>query len=784
MRSNHVTRRTRAGRFGALTMLAAATAVVFATRVGVGQQPPPPSASWRDYGGGPDSAHYSPARQITKENVARLQLAWEYPTGDNAGYLFNPIAVDNMVYVLARNSSLVALDATTGKEIWVHEGLQGIAGRGINYWESADRSDRRLVFQIRSQLQAIDARTGLSILTFGENGYVDLRQGLGRDPLSITRIQSGTPGRIFENLIILGSATGEGYLSPPGDLRAYDVRTGKLVWQFHTIPRPGEFGYDTWPKDAYKYIGGANTWGEISVDEKRGIAYFPVGSATYDFYGADRKGANLFTDCILALDARTGKYLWHFQQVHHDLWDYDPVSAPQLVTIRHNGQDRDVVAQAGKTSFLYVLDRVTGQPIWPIEERRVAASTMPEEEAWPTQPFPTVVPPFGRQLFTAEDVNPNLPPEQREALRERIAKAENKGLFTPPAMRDTVQMPGNRGGSNWGTTAANPAKGLVYVLSIDAPALLKMAPVQLSSVIGGSNAFLNIAGPNLYTQYCASCHGADLAGTQEVPALTGITTRMGSDVLGALIRQGRNRMPPIPNLTDAEIARLIEYLANPTGAGRGGVNVFGDGRGGGRGGGRGAAGAGGAGGRGAGPGNAPAEVPAAPVGPVVASGGAPAGRNMPVAPPRGAGAPPADAYPEGVEVPAARYFTGWNVLYDAISGPWNTLTAYDLNNGSIRWQIPLGEMLTEQRGVVTTATGLVFLATGDGKVRAYDEENGKLLWTGDLPMGARSIPAMYEAGGRQYILVSATQPIATGAPGATPPAASRRAYVAFALPPQ
>ena len=515
------------------------------------------------------------------------------------------------------------------------------------------------------------------------------------------------------------------------------------------------------------------TWGEISIDEGRGIAYFPVGSATYDFYGADRKGANLFTDCLLALDARTGKYRWHFQQVHHDLWDYDPVSAPQLVTVRHNGRNVDVVAQAGKTSFLYVLDRVTGKPIWPIEERPVPASSMPEEEAWPTQPFPTVVPPFGRQVFTSKDVNPDLPPDRREALRERVAKAENKRLFTPPSMKETVSMPGNRGGSNWGTTAANPAKGLVYVLSIDSPSLLQMTPMQLSTVIGGAGAFLNLAGPNLYTQYCAACHGADLAGTQESPALTGVTTRMGDDALAALIRQGRNRMPAFPNLTDADIERLLAHLANPD-AGARGAGVFA--LGGGSGGRRGAAG-GGRAGRGA----ADRGVASPLAGPVVASGGAPAGRQMPVAPPGGVnyGAMDGPPYPHGIPVPKARYFTGWNVLYDAISGPWNTLTAYDLNLGSIRWQVPLGDLQTEQRGVITTATGLIFLATGDGKLRAYDEDTGKVLWTGDLPMGSRSIPAMYETGGRQYLVVGATQPLAGAAPAQ---GASKRAYVAFAFP--
>jgi quinoprotein glucose dehydrogenase len=296
--------------------------------------------TWREYGGNPDQSKFVVLNDITKSNVNNLKEAWFYPTGDENTYQFNPIVVDTMMYVLARNNSLVALDARTGKEIWIHAHLQGIASRGINYWESKDRKDRRLIFQMNNYLQAIDARTGKSVLTFGNNGLVDLKEGLGRDPKTLARVQSGTPGKVFENLIILGSSPGENYLSGPGHLRAFDVVTGKLAWTFHTIPHPGEFGYDTWPKEAYKYIGGVNTWGEISLDVKRGIAYFPLGSPTYDYYGGDRHGSNLFGNSILALDARTGKRIWHYQMVHHDLWDYDATAAPQLITVLPCGPSR------------------------------------------------------------------------------------------------------------------------------------------------------------------------------------------------------------------------------------------------------------------------------------------------------------------------------------------------------------------------------------------------------------------------------------------------------------
>ena len=302
---------------------------------------------------------------------------------------------------------------------------------------------------------------------------------VSRERSSAGRIQSNSPGKIWKNLIILGSAAGEAFIAPPGDIRAYDVVTGQKMWQFHTIPLPGEFGYDTWPKEAYKYVGGANNWGSMSVDEERGILYVPTGSANYDFYGADRVGQNLFANCLLALDAKTGKRLWHFQTVHHDLWDFDNVAAPQLVTVRHNGRKVDAVALAGKTNFLYVFDRVTGKPLWPIEERPVPKSEMPGEKAWPTQPWPTKPAPFGRMTFTVDDVSPWLAtPEQYEAMKERVAKARNEGPFTPPGLTDTISMPGNQGGANWGTTASNPEKGLVFVVGVNQVAILKLEDVR------------------------------------------------------------------------------------------------------------------------------------------------------------------------------------------------------------------------------------------------------------------------------------------------------------------
>ncbi|MEO7270556.1 MAG: PQQ-binding-like beta-propeller repeat protein [Vicinamibacterales bacterium] len=427
---------------------------------------------WRDYAGGPDSSRFVAATQITRENVSRLAVAWTYPAGQTD---FNPLVVRGVVYGRGANDSFVALDAATGRELWTYPGLTGFNVRGVNYWESPDGRDRRLIYSLGNMLQAIDAQTGTRITTFGTGGQVDLRVGLERDPASISQ-QSRTPGRVFENLLIMGSATNQEYGSAPGDIRAFDVRTGKLVWTFHTVPRPGEFGYDTWPKDAYQTIGGANNWGEQSIDAGRGIVYIPTGSPKYNFYGGNRPGANLFGDCLIALDARTGKRLWHFQTVHHDIWDLDNNSAPQLITLQRNGRRIDAVAMASKTGYLYVFDRVTGTPVWPIEERPVPTrSEIPGESPWPTQPIPTAPPPFSRQRFTIDDLNPHLlTPNEREAFTQRIAKARNDGPFTPIGFDEVIHMPGNQGGSNWGSTAANPASGQVYVIGFNVPTILRL----------------------------------------------------------------------------------------------------------------------------------------------------------------------------------------------------------------------------------------------------------------------------------------------------------------------
>jgi quinoprotein glucose dehydrogenase len=735
--------------------------------------------TWMDYGGGPDSSHFVALDQINKSNVNQLEVAWTYPTGDGRSYLFNPIVVDNVMYVLARNSSLVALDAATGKEIWIHENLPGLTTRGIAFWQSKDGKDRRLIFTINNFIEEIDARTGKSILTFGNNGLVDLREGLGRDPKTIARIQPNSPGRVFENLIMLGSATGEGYLSPPGDLRAYNVITGKRIWTFHTIPHPGEVGYDTWPKDAWKYSGGTNTWGEITVDEKRGIAYFPTGSPTYDYYGADRIGANLFANCLLALDARTGKRLWHFQMVHHDLWDYDATAAPQLITVHHEGKLVDAVAQSTKQGFLFVFDRVTGKPLWPIEERPVPKSNMAGEQAWPTQPYPTVPPPFARQKMSADDVNPYiLTAEERAAWKARISKMRNEGLFTPPGLEETLALPGARGGSNWGTGAANPVKGTVYLTTQDWPTIYKLSledPLA-ARVSAGSAASPDRQGRAIYEGRCQACHGVNGAGSPVgPPALAGIDRRVAFDAFRQVVLAGRAEMPAFADLDGTSLNAVYAFLSDPA-AGRQAAE-------------------------------AKPPAPPAHAGPVVASGGAPGGLEIPAV---GARYSPLGGpdYPEGVEAPPNRYYTNWGLYPDqpyVIGPPWSSIVAYDLNSGTIKWRVPLGEdasaakqgaretgvFMAEHHGMIVTASGLLFVATTDGKVRAHDEDTGKVLWTAPLPAGSEGLPAMYEVNGRQYLVVPASSKINSGGghdgsgavlPPATGAPDPLNGYVAFALP--
>jgi quinoprotein glucose dehydrogenase len=738
---------------------------------------------WPGYSGGPDNSRFFQSRQINKSNVNRLQVAWTYPFGDTGSH---PIVVRGVVYGRGRNGSLVAVDAKTGKELWVRENMNGMTSRGFNYWERADGRDQRLIFAMNSLLQQVDAKTGKSIMTFGTNGVVDLRVGLdGRDPATIGNIQSNNPGETFENLIILGSATGEGYMSPPGDIRAYDVLSGRLVWTFHTVPRPGEFGYDTWPKNAYKYVGGVNNWGEMTIDTRRGVAYIPLGSPTYDFYGADRIGANLFGASIVALEARTGKRLWHFQFVHHDLWDLDPSAAPQLTTIRHNGRNRDVVVATNKTGWLYVLDRVTGEAVWPIEERPVPKSEMPGEESWPTQPHPSKPEPYVRHTFTVDDINPDLPADEKAAITKRLLEADNKGIFTPISLKDTVHVPTSNGGTLMGGSAAEPRSGAIYLVAHENPGILRLLKPGEGR---GGGAPQMPPGQGVYQQHCQACHGANREGVAESgPPLVQVAAdpvnnivagapRFTGEAVRTVIATGKGRMPALPHLTATDVDNVVNFVTTAAGGrGRGGAGP-------------------GFGGRGAGPAGsgAPRELIAgsgsASMRPEAAGGGRGRGAAMP--------------YPEGVPDYPRYTINEYNTVGNRIKPPFTVIVKYDLNQPGIKWRIPYGDdpdlaargitgtgMPGIQNSIIVTESGLVFGAGRDNFIRAWDSDTGRQLWASRFGGNFTGSPAMYEMAGRQYLLVPAAGAPAGGrgapAVSATGPQGSVSApmgWVAYALP--
>ena len=688
---------------GLLLALALASQAVNLPRA----QGPQPYTKWDQYGGASDSMQYSALTQITRKNVTQLEPAWFYPVaGEPDRLVFNPLIVDNVMFVTGVRGVLVALDATTGTELWVST-LQATE-RGLAYWESKDRTDRRLILTASNGIREVDARTGKQITTFGTSGFVDMRAGYPRRNGG----PNNSPGRVFENLIIVGSNVGEGYGSPPGDIRAYDVVTGKLVWTFHTIPRPGEYGYETWPPDAYKYAGGANTWGDLTLDERNGIVFLPTGSPTHDLYGGDRKGDNLFGNCLLALDARTGKRLWHFQIVHHDLWDYDNASAPKLLTVRHNGKPLEIVAQAGKTGFLYVFERKTGKPLWPIEERKVPQSEVPGEFSSPTQPFPTKPPPFGRQSMTPEEVNPFVSPEEQEKLKQLVREAANEGVFTPSShLRPHIQFPGAWGGANWGSTAGDPQTGMMYVRSLEMISYRKMSLVEPGRGGGGGGRGQGAApltarqqeGQGVYMERCAGCHGPGQMPMRSLKLL-------GDQGFRTIVRQGTGQMPAFPesSISNAGLEALESYIGSLSTSDEQAGN--------------------------------PSEI------------------RLPQNPNRYQGPP--TRY-------GGSFSAGWYTSngYPVTGPPWSQLVAYDLNEGTIKWRVADGTApgvagkvnattgtVRPRNGPVVTAGGLVFLANSQDRVlRAFDKTTGEVVWEHELEANPEGVPAVYQVNGRQYI---------------------------------
>lgn len=493
---------------------------------------------------------YSPLQQIDTHNVRHLQVAWTYDTADGPGDpQTQPIVIAGVLYGITPSHKIIALNAATGKLIWRFD--SGIAGRGPNRGlvYCSTEGHGRIFAAVQSYIYALDAVTGEPILSFGDKGRIDLRQDLGRDPHDQSIILT-TPGIVYKDLLIVGGREPEALPAPPGDVRAFDVRTGNLRWSFHTIPHPGEFGYDTWPRDAWTYSGAANNWSGMALDEKRGTVYIPTGSAASDFYGADRAGDDLFANTLLALNAETGERIWHFQAVHHDLWDRDFPSPPTLVQIKLNGRTIDAVAQTTKQGWVYLFDRTNGQPLFPIESRRYPASNVPGEVAAPEQPLPTAPAPYARQILTEALLSTRTPAVHQWAL-ERFHTFRSEGQFVPPSVdKDTVIFPGFDGGAEWGGSAYDPETGLLYVNANDIAWTASLA----ENTAGNS-------GRQLYLRHCAVCHGDDRAGSPpQLPSLIDIGRKLTPAGIASIIRQGGGRMPSFPELGRPDVDALVEYL--------------------------------------------------------------------------------------------------------------------------------------------------------------------------------------------------------------------------------
>jgi quinoprotein glucose dehydrogenase len=704
----------------------AATALAVTLIAGLiylGRRAPDASREWPFHGGDPGHRQYSPLTQISTANVGQLQVAWTYRTGDadpngRSQIQCNPIIVDGVLYATSPQLKVFALDAATGRERWSFDPFAAGArrhslgvNRGVTYWQEGE--DRRIFAAAGQRLYALDARTGTPVASFGENGSVGLTEGLGRD-VGRLYVLSNTPGAIYRDLLIVGTRVSEGPgPSAPGHIRAYDVRTGRIRWIFHTIPRPGEYGYDTWPPDAWKYVGGVNPWSSISVDHERGLVFLPVGSAAFDFWGGNRHGANLFANTVLVLDAATGERVWHFQLVHHDVWDRDPPTAPILLTVTRDGRRIPAVAQLTKSAHVFLFERETGKPLFEIEERPVPQSTLEGEKTWPTQPFPVAPPPFARQQLTEADLT-DISPEARAAVLEKFRQVRSGGQFTPMSTEGTVVFPGLDGGAEWGGASYDEETGLLYVNANEMPWLLQMVPLAPSTG--------RPSGERLYRLHCGVCHGQERQGqgAQMVPGLVDLEKRLTREQAMATLLEGKGVMPSFAALPETERKAIVAYL-------------YGD---------------------------------------QLSSG---------------------EHWGEGAPDESVRYtITGYNRFldpdgYPAVKPPWGTLNAVDLNAGTIRWSVRLGELpeLTARGipptgtenygGPVATAGGLIFIgATKDEKFRAFDKTNGALLWETSLPAGGYATPAVYEAGGRQFVVIAAG--------GGKMGTKSGDTYVAFALP--
>ena len=499
-------------------------------------------ADWPVYLGGKERNLYSPLEQINRENVSKLKVAWTYVTGDVNEYQANNLIIDGRLYTPTPSRKVVALNAATGEELWKwdpaneHTGPGRARQRGLVYWSNETGDEQRLFTAVDSFLFALDPKTGQTIRGFGDNGSINLGSGLN------------TPGVTYKDVLIVGGVGGK------GAVRAFDVRTGEQRWIFHLIPRPGEVGYDTWPEGAHETATGLMPWCGQSLDEKRGIVYVATKTAETDFYGGKRHGKNLFANCVLALNAATGERIWHFQIVHHDLLDKDLPCAPVLLTVNHGGKQIDAVAQGTKHGLLFVFDRLTGEPLWPIEERPVPQSDLAGEQAWPTQPFPTKPPPLMRQRYTQDDAS-NISPATHQLTLDRILAAPNFGPFPAPSLNETVMFPGFDGGMEWGGGAADP-DGIYYVNINEMPWLLQMIETRHAD---GSKL---IPGERDYMVFCGVCHGLTLKGNLDLkfPPLLDIDKRKTRAEIEQITRKGGGRMPSYASMPEAKRTAILDYV--------------------------------------------------------------------------------------------------------------------------------------------------------------------------------------------------------------------------------
>jgi len=674
---------------------------------------------WPVYLGSKGSSQYSALDKISKENVRNLQPAWQYRAGGHSEngksqIQCNPLIIDGILYGTSPDLKAFALNAATGEQLWVYDPHKDFkisvsVNRGLIHWESA--SESRLFYSVGSYLLALDANTGELIKDFGEEGKVSLKEGLG-DWAQDFYVSSSTPGVIFKDKLIVGTRVSESTDAAPGYIRAFNVVSGKVEWVFYTIPRPGEYGYDTWPKDAYKNRGGANSWAGMTLDESTGIVYIPTGSAAFDFWGGHRLGENLFANSLLALNAETGERIWHYQTIRHDIWDKDLPAPPNLVQINRGDSTVAAVAQITKSGRVFVFDRANGTPLFPIEEVEVPPSTLLGEEAWPSQPMPLSPPPFSRQIFTEEEVT-NISPEATAYVTGKLKNLKFGYNFIPPSTEGTIILPGFDGGGEWGGAAYDASTGLLYVNANEMPWILTMVPTNSGKLSLGNAA---------YFTNCAMCHGPEKNGdgTGAYPSLVNIGSRLQRADVAALITNGKGRMPAFKQLNSEVKEQIIDYLFST---------------------------------------EKPEDFQ---------NSGATANVNV---------------------VPYTT--TGYNRFFDeegypAIKPPWGTLSAINLNEGTIEWTVPLGEFteLTKRGipqtgtenygGPVVTAGGLVFIAASkDEHIRAFDKDTGEELWKYKLPVGGYATPAVYSVEGKQYVVIAAG-----GGKMGTP---SGDYYIAFAL---